>query len=127
LRQADGLAELPGPESNRSPAPGPRRNGAARAGRRENLRLEQGEVPPLFLGREDLPLDCHDLGDDLLHSHLLHILWQLHLFGESGQGRFPIGVADKAGDVQLVACLTIWPRATASGRMTFTRSKGPSE
>ena len=69
-------------------------NGAARAGRRENLRFEQGEVPPLFLGREALPLDRHDLGDDLLDSHLLQLLWQ---------------------------------RVTASGRITFTRSQGPSE
>ena len=105
MRQADGLADLPGAESNRSPAPGPRRNGAARAGRRENLYFEQGEVPPLFLSREDLPLDRHDLGDDLLDLHFLQFLWQLDTIGDGGQGGFHIGVTNKAGDVQLVTCL----------------------
>src|SRR5450759_773567 len=87
----------------------------------------QAEVPPLLFGRgrfmvssrdarrcrraaanryswgNDLPLDRHHLGNDLLYFCFLQLLGELDAPGDGTQGGLPVGVADEARDMKIVA------------------------
>ena len=48
---------------------------------------------------DDLPIDCHHFGDDLPYSGFLQLVGEFDSLGDGSQGNFPVGIADKAGDV----------------------------
>ena len=54
---------------------------------------------------DDLPIDCHHLGDDLPYSGFLQLVRELESLGDGCQGNLPVGVTDKAGDVQFIVFL----------------------